>query len=143
MRRSRRSRKKLLSEINVVPYIDVMLVLLIIFMVTAPLLSQGVKVNLPKAQAKVMSNSKNQAIIVSVNSRGQTFLNISADPKRAVTGNTIRYDVQRALKASPKRKVYVKGDSKVDYGDVVKAMVLLQKAGASSVALMTQPGNKG
>lgn len=141
MRRSNRRRNKLMSDINVVPYIDVMLVLLIIFMVTAPLLSQGVKVNLPKAQAKVMSDTQNSAIILSVNQRGDYFLNISASPKESIKPSTLSYDVQKAMKANPKRKVYVKGDSQVDYGQVVKAMVLLQKAGAVSVGLITKPTN--
>lgn len=135
--RTRRRPRKRMAEINVVPYIDVMLVLLIIFMVTTPLLSQGVKVNLPHAAAKKLSPTHNQPLIITVNARGQYFLNKSATPKTPIAATALTTMVKAQLQQNPKRKVYVRGDRAVDYGKVVQAMVLLQKAGAGTVGLMT------
>lgn len=140
MRRNRRKRK-LNSEINVVPYIDVMLVLLIIFMVTAPLLTQGVKVSLPKAQAKSMAHTKNTPVVITINKTGHYYLNIADSPKKPVNQNEMIGFVKAALARDSKRKVYVRGDRDVDYGKVVGAMVLLQKAGAKTVGLITQLPN--
>lgn len=135
MKRTRQKRKRI-SDINVVPYIDVMLVLLIIFMVTTPLLSQGVKVDLPKAAAKVLPN-QNVPIIVSVDTRGNYYLNIAATPEAPISGSDLTKDVASALQKNQDRKVYVRADQSVDYGKVITAMVLLQQAGAGSVGLMT------
>lgn len=144
MQPARRHRRRVMAEINIVPYIDVMLVLLVIFMATAPLLSQGVKVNLPKAQAKTLNNQHQSPIIVSVNQRGQYFLNIAAENKRAISPQQILQLVSRRLHDDElkhhQRAVLVKGDKAVDYGKVVQAMVLLQKAGAKQVGLITEPG---
>ena len=144
MQSARRSRRRVMAEINIVPYIDVMLVLLVIFMATAPLLSQGVKVNLPKAQAKTLNNQHQSPIIVSVNQRGQYFLNIAAENKRAIAPQQILQLVSTRLHEDElkhrQRAVLVKGDRAVDYGKVVQAMVLLQKAGAKQVGLITEPG---
>lgn len=132
----RRQKRKRISDINVVPYIDVMLVLLIIFMVTTPLLSQGVKVDLPKAAAKVLPN-QNVPIIVSVDAKGNYYLNINATPEAPISGNDLTAQVADALQKNQDRKVYVRADQSVDYGKVIAAMVLLQQAGAGSVGLMT------
>lgn len=130
-----------MAEINVVPYIDVMLVLLIIFMVTTPLLSQGVKVELPQASAQPISAKEEEPIILSVNSNGQYFLNIAPNPEQAIDTislqNLVQQELQKNHNTNNPRQVLVKGDQNVDYGKVVQAMVLLQQAGASSVGLVT------
>ena len=135
--------RKPIAEINVVPYIDVMLVLLVIFMVTTPLLSQGVQVNLPKAVAKPLIAKQQEPIVVSVNAKGQYFLNIAAHPENPVSDDAIVNQVSAALtldkQQNQKRQVLVKGDTAVNYGKVVEAMVLLQQAGAKSVGLITEP----
>lgn len=136
MARQRKKRKQM-SDINVVPYIDVMLVLLIIFMVTTPLLTQGVKVDLPKAAAKVMTPDKLEPLIVTVNAKGQYFLNIAARPRSALSDDDLMMSVQQDLARHANRKVYVRGDESATYGEVVQAMVLLQRAGASNVGLIT------
>lgn len=137
---NRRQRKLPVAEINVVPYIDVMLVLLVIFMVTAPLLSQGVKVQLPQAKAQSISNQK-EPIVVSVDAQGNYYLNISNTPNQVIDPQTLSNQVATELQISQRqgeqRQVLVKGDKSVDYGKVVQAMVLLQQAGAATVGLVT------
>lgn len=140
----KRERKRPIAEINVVPYIDVMLVLLLIFMITAPLLTEGVQVNLPQAQAKTLSKEQQEPIVLSVDAQGHYFLNISEHPEEPMESNDIANRVAAELlvakQAGQKRPVMVKGDQAVDYGKVVQAMVLLQAAGAKSVGLITAPG---
>lgn len=136
-------RRRPMAEINVVPYIDVMLVLLIIFMVTAPMLSQGVNVTLPQASAHTMPQQSLPPIIVSINRQGSYFLNTNSNPGASVTAedlvNQVSALIQAAQAQHQHRDVYVKGDQAVDYGKVVQAMVLLQKAGAKQVGLITEP----
>jgi biopolymer transport protein TolR len=140
MQNKRRNRP--MSEINVVPYIDVMLVLLVIFMITAPLLSQGVRVDLPHAAAKALSAKKQGPIIVSIDSKGNYYLNIANNPDNPINAdqllNRVTAELQVAKSKGAKRQVLVKGDRKANYGKVVQAMVLLQHAGAPSVGLMTE-----
>ncbi len=134
----RPKRHKPLAEINVVPYIDVMLVLLVIFMVTTPLLSQGVKVDLPSASAKPIEAKHQEPIIVSVDALGNYYLNIARDSSSIISSENLENAVAVALKHSREpRQVLIKGDRKVDYGKVMQAMVLLQRAGAPSVGLVT------
>lgn len=144
MKRIARTRKKPLAEINVVPYIDVMLVLLVIFMITAPLLMQGVNVQLPQAAAKSLAPD-NMPIVVSVDRQGNYFLNTSEHPEQPIAPqnliNEVAATLQLAKQRHQQRDLYVKGDRDVDYGKVVQAMVLLQHAGAASVGLMTQDPN--
>ncbi|MDF1760579.1 MAG: protein TolR [Coxiellaceae bacterium] len=139
----RRNRKKPMAEINVVPYIDVMLVLLMIFMITAPLLTQGVHVNLPQASAKTLTPDDQLPIIVTVDKKGEYFLNIAKKPSNALTAaqlnDAVGIALGRAKQKNQKRDVYVRGDKAVDYGKVVNAMVLLQQAGAKDVGLITKP----
>lgn len=135
---NRTTRKRFISEINVVPYIDVMLVLLIIFMVTAPLLQQGVAVDLPKAKANALSSGKNEAVVVSINQEGEYFLNISSSPNDPISSKALKRNIAEVLDSDPQRKIVVKGDKKVDYGKVVDAMVLLQQSGVPNVGLLTQ-----
>ena len=131
-------RRRMLAEINVVPYIDVMLVLLVIFMVTAPMLMQGVEVKLPQATAAPVANQDAEPLIVSINDRGQLFLNLGVDEKQALELATIRQRVAAVLRRSPKKPVLVWGDQRVAYGDVVVVMTALQQAGAPSVGLVTE-----
>lgn len=133
----RRIKRKPIAEINVVPYIDVMLVLLVIFMVTAPLLYQGVKVDLPKAQASAMDQHKGP-LIISVSSKGQYFLNTAKHPKHELSARALVVMVQQAVKNDQNRPVLVKGDRKANYEQVIDAMVLLQKAGVEKVGLVTE-----
>jgi biopolymer transport protein TolR len=140
---SRKNYRRPMSEINVVPYIDVMLVLLIIFMVTTPLLTQGVKINLPQASAQSIPPDKQQPIIVSVDAQGNYYLNLSANPNQPIDAITLTNRVSTQLRVETQQGetpiVLVKGDAKANYGNVVQAMVLLQQAGAPSVGLITQP----
>jgi len=133
-----RYKKKMMAEINVVPYIDVMLVLLIIFMVTAPLLTQGVSVDLPQAAAEPMSKDSDEPLIVSVDKQGDYYLNIGDDPDAPIDGKILVARVAAVLRNKPKTSVLIKGDKDVVYGKVVYAMTLLQSAGAPSVGLITE-----
>ena len=128
------------AEINVVPYIDVMLVLLVIFMITAPLLTQGINVNLPHAAGKKIPTKK-RSLIVSVNQRGQYFLNTSTTPNKPMSTQTLLSNISAQLhqkKSSQPMLVSVKGDKNVSYGKVVTAMSILQQAGATDIGLVTQ-----
>ncbi len=132
-----RSKRKPMSEINVVPYIDVMLVLLIIFMVTAPMLMQGVKVELPEAAADPVENQDSEPVIVSVNASGQLFLNLGQEDQ-VLSLATIKDRVAAVMRRSPDKPVLVWGDRAVPYGEVVTLMAALQEAGAPSVGLVTE-----
>ena len=135
----RRPRKKPMSEINVVPYIDVMLVLLIIFMITAPLLSEGVKVALPQSSAKPITKQQHEPVIITVNRKGKYFLNISDKPKKPIDATSL---VSRVAAVKRQRKgtmsVLVRGDRRAKYGAVVNVMALLQQAGVDDVGLITK-----
>ncbi len=128
-----------MAEINVVPYIDVMLVLLVIFMITAPLLSQGVDVELPKANAKPMETKTEEPLVVSVDVKGNYYLNVGGKDESIVDNDELSRRVEGVLRRQPETQVMVRGDTAVDYGRVVELMVLLQKAGAPSVGIMTAP----
>ena len=130
-------KRKLMGEINVVPYIDVMLVLLIIFMVTAPMLMQGVKVDLPEANADPVENQDSEPLIVSIDASGQLYLNLGQE-KQVLSLPTIRDRVAAVIRRSPQKPVLVWGDRAVPYGEVVTVMVALQEAGAPSVGLVTE-----
>ena len=132
-----RNKHRPMAEINVVPYIDVMLVLLIIFMVTAPMLMQGVKVDLPEASADPVENQDSEPVIVSVNASGELFLNLGQE-EQVLSLPTIKDRVAAVIRRSPKKPVLVWGDRAVPYGDVVSVMVALQEAGAPSVGLVTE-----
>lgn len=135
--------RRLMGEINVVPYIDVMLVLLIIFMITAPLLTQGIKVDLPKAGAQPLDAEmlKNAIpLVLSVDRAGALYLNIGGgNPQTALSADTVAARAEAALRRNPELPVLVKADNRVEYGSVVRAMVILQKAGAKKVGFITDP----
>jgi biopolymer transport protein TolR len=134
----RRQKHRPMAEINVVPYIDVMLVLLIIFMVTAPLLMQGVKVDLPEAASDPVENQDPEPLIVSINAAGELFLNIGgAYEEQVLSLATVKQRVSVVMRRNPKKPVMVWGDRAVAYGDVVTLMATLQEAGAPSVGLVT------
>ena len=132
-----RNKHRPMAEINVVPYIDVMLVLLIIFMVTAPMLMQGVKVELPEAAADPVENQDSEPLIVSVNASGELFLNLGQE-KQVLSLATIHDRVAAVMRRNPEKPVLVWGDRAVPYGEVVTVMVALQEAGAPSVGLVTE-----
>lgn len=132
--------RKLMGEINVVPYIDVMLVLLIIFMVTAPLLTQGVKVELPKAGAEpIDSVSDAEPLVLSVDAEGNLYLNVGDKEDEPRSSQQIVTQVGTLLRQVPATPVLVKADRSVPYGNVVGAMVLLQQGGAESIGFVTDP----
>ncbi len=133
-----RSKHRPMSEINVVPYIDVMLVLLIIFMVTAPMLMQGVQVDLPEASADPVENQDSEPVIVSLKANGELFLNVGGDEKQALSLATIKQRVAAVMRRNPDKPVMVWGDRAVAYGEVVTLMAALQEAGAPSVGLVTE-----
>ncbi|MAG76827.1 MAG: protein TolR [Colwelliaceae bacterium] len=132
-----RVRRRKVAEINVVPYIDVMLVLLIIFMVTAPLITQGVKVELPKAEAEPLDEDSKTPIVASVDAEGNYFIAEGTGKNRNVTAEQLAIEVAAQLQLDPEKPVVVNGDGAVSYDAVVQLMVLLQKAGVPSVGLMT------
>jgi biopolymer transport protein TolR len=137
-----RIRKKPISEINVVPYIDVMLVLLIIFMITAPLLSQGVKVDLPQAPSTPLPPNEKEPVIVNVDKNGNFFINYGENQDAPVPPNILVNRVSALLKYQPGIPVLVGGDTNVAYGEVIQLMTLLQQAGVPSVGMITDPPEK-
>jgi len=132
-------KRRSMSDINVVPYIDVMLVLLIIFMVTAPLLQQGVDVELPQAPANPLDADSPEPIVVSVDRQGLMYLNIAIDPDSSIAAVTLVNQVKAALAREPRRPVLVRGDANGPYQHVVSTLVLLQQADVGSVGLVTDP----
>ncbi|RUO18042.1 protein TolR [Aliidiomarina haloalkalitolerans] len=134
-----RKRRKAMSEINVVPYIDVMLVLLIIFMVTAPLITQGVDVDLPQADAQPLPEDSRQPLVASVDREGNYYLNLGDNQDQPMSAVDVATLVAAHLRMDPETPVVVRGDGNVAYAQVVQLMVLLQRAGAPKVGLMTQP----
>jgi biopolymer transport protein TolR len=138
-----RRRRGPMSEINIVPYIDVMLVLLVIFMITTPLLTEGIRVHLPRAPAKPLTvPPTHPPIVLSVDRAGRLYLNIASHPRRPIRPRLAEALVAAVLRHDPGTAVVVKGDRGARYGRVVRAMVLLQHAGARSVGLMTLPSSR-
>jgi len=133
-------KRKLMAEINVVPYIDVMLVLLVIFMVTAPLLTQGIEVELPKAGAEPIESAADKLpLIVSVDKAGNLYLSVGDDEDEPSNAKEIVAKVGAILRNSPDTPMLIKADREVQYGYVVGAMVLLQQGGAENVGFVTDP----
>lgn len=136
MRRS--GKRKPVSEINVVPYIDVMLVLLIIFMITAPLVQQGVEIDLPQASANPLPPEQREPLVITVSKNGDLYLNIGENIDKPLDEESLANRVAVVIKNHPQTPVLVRGDKAVDYGRVTEAMVLLQAAGVEKVGLMTE-----
>ena len=137
--KARKHKRRLVAEINVVPYIDVMLVLLIVFMVAAPLLMQGVKVDLPEAPSTPLENQDAEPLIVSIKADGSYHLDLGNGKNVQQPLPEIIEKVTKVLGLQPKTPVLVWGDTNVGYGTVVKLMTELQGAGAPSVGLVTEP----
>ncbi len=137
---AKRNKRKPMAEINVVPYIDVMLVLLVIFMITAPLITAGVNVELPPADAEPMSTNDEPPLVASIDKSGNYYLSLGDSRDQSLTEDELIALVQEQQKQNPKLELVVNGDKNVPYGRVVRLMVLLQKnAGLESVGLMTEP----
>lgn len=137
-RSRRRNKRRPMAEINVVPYIDVMLVLLVIFMITAPMLTQGVDVQLPNANASPIQDTENDVMIASVDSDGKYYLDVGGK-QESIALSQIQDRVRKVLNQNPKMSVLVRGDKNVSYGDVIGLMVTLQGAGVPNVGLVTEP----
>ena len=138
----RHRKRRAVAEINVVPYIDVMLVLLIIFMITAPLIQQGVEIDLPQANANSLPPDQREPVVLTVSKTGEYFLNIGEHVNKAISEEVLVHRVAAVVKYQPETPVLVRGDRDVDYGSITQAMVLLQTAGVEKVGLMTdQPDN--
>lgn len=134
----RLKRSKPIAEINVVPYIDVTLVLLIIFMITAPLVQTGVDVDLPQADAVAVEQKNTPPIIVTVDQQGQFYIDIGSNNETAVSAEVLLYRVAAVLRNKPETQVYIRGDHNVAYGKVVVVMAALKNAGVPNVGLMTR-----
>ena len=132
-------KRRLLSEINVVPYIDVMLVLLIIFMITAPLLTQGINVDLPKVSAQPVAAESNEPLVLSIDKDGKFFLNIGDKTEAAIDEDAVVERAAAVIRRNPQIQVLVKADQAVPYGRVVLGGSLLTKAGATKLGLLTDP----
>ena len=133
-----RKRRKLAHEINVVPYIDVMLVLLIIFMVTAPLLTQGIEVDLPETGADALA-APQEPVTLFIDAKGKFFLDIGTGTDKPLNDDELVRRVRAVLKRQPDGMILIKGDTRVDYGRVAYGMGLLQEAGASKIGFASEP----
>jgi biopolymer transport protein TolR len=133
-------RRKQMSEINVVPLIDVMLVLLIVFMITAPLMTQGIKVDLPQADAEPVESSDEITLVISINDEGSYFISLGAeDDPQPVPLERIQEDVSKILNQNPAVPVFLEGDVSINYGLVTDLLSTLGEAGAQNVRLITRP----
>ncbi len=139
---ARRSRRQV-AEINVVPYIDVMLVLLVIFMITAPLLRTAIEIDLPDADIEATSSSTSQSseepVVLTVNRDGLWYLNLAEDPDSPIGRDEAQSTVSAIVRINPDRRVVVAGDTNADYGQIMEGMVMLKQAGASAIDLITEP----
>ena len=137
------ARRRTMSEINVVPYIDVMLVLLVIFMATAPLMMQGVEIDLPNTDSKPLSNEQDDPLVITVDGEGRIFVNTGM-PRAGEEGTratiySLADQAGKIIEARPDIAVYVRADKAIAYGEVIEVMTVLQRAGAASVGLVTEP----
>jgi biopolymer transport protein TolR len=134
--------RRLMGQMNVVPYIDVMLVLLIIFMITAPMLQQGITVELPEVDAAPLDVSQmqeNELLILSIDSDGNFYLNLGADPEAPVNDESVLTTTAAIIRRNPETPVLIKGDERVDWGRVAYGLALLQRAGATGIGILTDP----
>ena len=142
MKHHKGPKRRPMSDINVVPYIDVMLVLLVIFMITTPLLTQGVNVTLPKTKANALEQKNQAPMIITVDKQGLYYLSTASEPNKPMTTRAlvtlVSSSVEMAKQAGITRQVLIRGDSAVDYGKVVTAMALLQQAGVENIGLITE-----
>ena len=134
-------RRNLISDINVVPYIDVMLVLLVIFMISAPLMVQGIQVNLPEASSEALPVKNNEPLIISIDQEGKIFLETESTKNQSLTLVELNSFVSKIFQASPNMQVVIRGDASVAYQRVMVVMAELQSAGASDIGLISQPSS--
>ncbi|NEX19580.1 protein TolR [Thiorhodococcus mannitoliphagus] len=134
-----RNRRRLMAEINVVPYIDVMLVLLVIFMVTAPLITTGIKVNLPQEKAGGIASPTTESVVITVDQFGDYYIDVGKEKNQPASEQILFERVRTVLEYRPETPILVRADNRVDYGRVVRAMVIAQAAGAPEVGLITVP----
>ena len=134
----RKNKRKLIAEINVVPYVDVTLVLLIVFMVTAPLLMQGVDVDLPQAPSAPLEENTNEPLIISIKADGSLYLNLGAASDKSIAIDLLEQRVSKVIKQALATPILIWGDKNIPYGKVVGLMTRLQSTGASSVGLVTE-----
>lgn len=133
--------KKLMADINVVPYIDVMLVLLVVFMITAPMMTQGIHVDLPQANSEPIDDQ--EPVVITVKRDGSYYVNVGEDQEAATTTEALQENVQRIMKHAPETLFLVEGDGQVPYGRVVTLMGELQAIGVEKLGLVTEPVEKG
>ena len=138
----KRKKRRPMADINVVPYIDVMLVLLIVFMVTAPLLNQGIDVELPQANNEPLNIDENQAtLVVSITATGEYYLSLGAtgDERESTSLETVGEQVAKIVAANPEIQVLVEGDTSADWGAMIQLLTTLQDAGVANPNFITQP----
>jgi len=135
----RKIKRKPVAEINVVPYIDVMMVLLVIFMISTPLLTQGVKVDLPQAQTENLEIEVADTLIVKVDHRGTLFLTVGNNEEESLTRENLLEQVKQHMQQNPKTTVLVAGDERAEYRLVMDLLALLSNANVPNVGLMTKP----
>ena len=134
--------RRLMGQMNVVPYIDVMLVLLIIFMITAPMLQQGINVDLPDVDSAPLDpefKQQNEILILSIDAAGAFYLNLGADPETPVDDENVLTTTAAIVRRNPDTPVVIKGDEAVDFGRVAYGLALLQRAGATGIGILTEP----
>lgn len=140
---ARRRTRRQVAEINVVPYIDVMLVLLVIFMITAPLLRTSIEIDLPDAKVDASSQSSEsdseEPVILSINNQGVWFLNLGESPEEPVATLEAQKLVSAIMRLNPDRRVVVAGDTNAGYGQIMEGMIMLKQSGASAIDLITEP----
>lgn len=136
-----RYKKKMMASINMVPFIDIVLVLLVAFMVTTPLIMQGMQVNLPTTSGSPLKTTKDNTLILSIKEDGSYYLNVGNKQEQVITAETMVSKIKKIYQRELGTMVLVKGDNKVNYGKVVIAMAQLQQAGITNVGLVTDPRN--
>jgi len=141
--RGKHGRRKPMAEINVVPYIDVTLVLLIIFMITTPMLQTGVEVDLPQAESAMVEQKEGEPpIVISIKEAGEYYINTDGQNDELIEPEVINDRVSLVLRDKPKTQVLISADKGVDYGTVVTVMAALKNAGVPTVGLITKPEEK-
>ena len=135
-----RNRRKPMSEINMVPFIDIMMVLLVAFMITAPMMTQGVKVELPKTSSdNIALPEDKEVLVISIKADGSYYMDVGSDHDKAVNLSSLTEKVSKVVSARPGTQVLIQGDTSVAYGSVVQLMAGLQNSGISHVGLVTDP----
>ena len=135
-----RIRRKPMSEINMVPFIDIMMVLLVAFMISAPMLTQGIKVDLPKTSSEIIPLPEDQEVlIITVKASGEYFIDLGSSREEATGLSSITEKVGKVVSANPGIQVLINGDANVPYGQVIQLMAGIQGSGISNVGLITEP----